>query len=76
MPETATKTKKNSTNQSPENKKHQKKKKHKRELVNRSATQKFPLELITNQADVAKREEQRENKKNRLLRTRCLEYHP
>jgi hypothetical protein len=29
-----------------------------------------------NQADVAKREEQRENKNNRLLRTRCLEYRP
>jgi hypothetical protein len=76
MPETATKTKKILQTNHTENKKTSKEKKHKGNLSIGVQHKKFPLELITNQADVAKREEQRENKKNRLLRTRCLEYHP
>ncbi len=75
MPETATKTT-NSTNQSPENKKHQKKKSIKGTCQSECNTKVSTGIIITNQADVAKREEQRENKKNRLLRTRYLGYHP
>jgi hypothetical protein len=75
MPETATKTT-NSTNQSPENKKHQKKKSIKGTCQLECNTKVSTGIIITNQADVAKREEQRENKKNRLLRTRYLGYHP